>query len=160
MLRKIILLINLLNVSISYSQYCILSDETFSPTEEFQCNDNAWILVFEDDFNGNLLDESKWTAKTGFIRNFNHEKEWYTPENIEISNGILKLITRKENPPISGTYWNGASTVSSTFDYSSAEIDSKNDYKFQYGKFEIKCKFKREFGYCKKYNKVFECVHG
>lgn len=105
------------------------------------CPENyPYELVFEDNFDGNSLDLSKWSPITGYIRNFNQEKEWYTPDNIEVKNGTLKLWALKEISPITGTYWNydDGTNYTTTFDYTSAEIHSK--IPFKYGKFEIRCK--------------------
>lgn len=131
--------------------------------EPVGCNNNPWYLVFEDNFNGSSLDMSKWTVPyQGVIRDFNHnaEKQWYantgnTPSipisnNIEVSNGTLKLIAKREDPPITGTWvidWGTSppTTKTSSFEYSSAEIDSK--YKFGYGKYEIRCKIPKGKGF-------------
>lgn len=55
----------------------------------------------------------------------------------------MKLITRKENPPIVGTYvtnWElyPYPTNTRNFYYSSASVRTKD--KYLYGKFEIRCK--------------------
>jgi hypothetical protein len=112
-------------------------------TQDGQCDYNDYMLEFEDNFDGNELDLSKWTLPyQGVLRNFNHstERQWYAntgnipaipiSNNIEISNGTLKLIARKESTPIIGTYISDFSTnpwtyTTESFDYSSAEIDSK-----------------------------------
>lgn len=70
--------------------------------------------------------------------------------NIEVSNGTLKLIARRENSSITGTWvtdWetNPPTTKTSSFEYSSAEIDSK--YKFGYGMYEIRCKIPKGKGF-------------
>lgn len=127
------------------------------------CNNNPWYLVFEDNFNGTSLDLTKWKIPyQGVLRDFNHkdEKQWYTnsgstpnipiSNNIEVNNGTLKLIARRETPPITGTWvtdWgiSPPATKTSSFEYSSAEIDSK--YKFGYGKYVIRCKIPKGKGF-------------
>jgi beta-glucanase (GH16 family) len=122
-------------------------------TENGECDYNPWVKVFEDNFDYEELDESKWTLPyQGVIAGFDFStsKQWYantgtTPSipisnNIEISNGILKLIAKKEI--ITGTYIDDLlqppTSVTTTFDYSSARINSK--YFYGYGLYEIRCK--------------------
>lgn len=137
----------------SISQIC--EGQKVMLIENGKCDSNPWVLKFEDNFNGDSLDFSKWDIPyQGVIRDYVHknEKQWYantgnTPvlhysNNIEVSNGTLKLIARKENSPIMGSYINWSAnppiTYSSTFEFTSAEINSKED--FGYGKYEIRCK--------------------
>jgi beta-glucanase (GH16 family) len=134
------------------------------------------VLAFEDDFNGNSLDFSKWDIPyQGVIRDFNHtnEKQWYANtgnspslphgSNIEVSNGTLKLIARKEASPVTGTWvtdWsiNPPLTQTSTFEYTSAEIDSKKS--FGYGKYEIRCKIPSGNGFWPAFWMYGEGVNG
>lgn len=130
-------------------------------SENGQCDYNPWIMVFEDNFDGNTLDLSKWTIPyQGMLRDFNfsNSKQWLantgtTPfipyeNNIQVSNGTLKLIAKQEN--VIGTYvtdWSTTPPTSQTesFQFTSAEIASK--YKFGYGKFEIRCKIPKGKGF-------------
>lgn len=124
------------------------------------CNNQSWVLYFEDNFEENSLDESKWVYPyQGVIAGYDFSgwKNWYantatTPskpisDNVVVENGYLKLIARKENPPISGTYqnWsNGGALTTSSFDYSSGWIESKKE--FGYGWYEIRCKIPKGRG--------------
>lgn len=58
------------------------------------CNTDDYELVFEDNFDGNSLDQSQWDIIEGVPRDFNFEqqKAWHTANNIEVSNGTLKII--------------------------------------------------------------------
>jgi len=146
-------LITFLIINPSFTQIC--EGKKVVLTENGKCNSNSWVLFFEDDFNGTSLDFSKWEVPyQGVIRDFNHqnEKQWYAntgdspsrplSNNIEVSNGTLKLIAKKETTAISGNYTNWSSNppvnYNSTFEYTSAEIDSKESFGF--GKYEIRCK--------------------
>ncbi|NMC99131.1 MAG: family 16 glycosylhydrolase [Bacteroidales bacterium] len=130
---------NTTNDDCDYPATWITSQVTIS--QKIEC-DNPWTLVFEDEFDGTELDQTKWTPITGYIRNYDVEKEYYLPENIEVSNGTLKLWTKKEVPPVTYEYTNLQNYINYTdnFDYTSAEIDSKMPFNFKFGKFEIKCK--------------------
>jgi beta-glucanase (GH16 family) len=122
----------------------------------------TWHLVFADEFEGNTLDTSKWKLPyQGMIRDFDRkdEMQWYantgtTPyipisNNIEISNGTLKLITKKETE-FYGTYvinfdTNPWTYKTTNFEYTSAQIESKQ--KFGYGRYEIRCKIPKGKGF-------------
>lgn len=154
MKKLTVLLLTILITKIVSGQIC--DGQQVVLTQDGQCDYSDYILEFEDNFDGNTLDLSKWVLPyQGVLRNFSHssEKQWYantgnTPaipfsNNIEVSNGTLKITARKESTPIVGTYISDFSTnpwtyTTESFDYSSAEIDSK--YKFGYGKYEIRCK--------------------
>ena len=53
-----------------YSQEICVSDKVM-PIESFNlCTDTKWILTFEDTFDGNSLDLSKWNIITGVARDY------------------------------------------------------------------------------------------
>lgn len=114
-----------------------------------QCNNNPWVLVFEDNFNGNGLDLSKWRPETGVPRdlNFESQKAWHKPENVVVENGLLKIISKREtlnNMPVV-TSWDPYTVKYENFDYTSGEIWTK--FKFAYGKFEARVKIPRGKGF-------------
>ena len=106
------------------------------------CNYNPWILAFEDNFDGNQIDLSKWDVKESVIRGFSNPTVWMSPNNVEVSNGTLKLIATQNIPSLQGTYidWstNPPTTQTSSFNYSVGEIWTKQF--FGYGKYEIRAK--------------------
>ncbi len=83
-------------------------------------------LVFNDEFNGNSLDTSIWNYDIGKgdWGWGNNEQQYYTSrkENLEVSNGSMKIIARKEN------YGNSS--------YTSSRINTKGKYQFHYGYIE------------------------
>lgn len=128
------------------------------------CNDQEWVLEFEDNFDGKALSSNNWIYPyQGVLAGFNFEtdgsKVWYantnpTPaipisHNIVTENGILKLIARKESIPIQGKYvvnWatNPPTKDSSSFLYSSGWIESQR--MFGYGKYESRIKIPKGKG--------------
>jgi len=104
------------------------------------CPDSTWNLVFNDEFNGDSLDRTKWINyfpysangddQCEFCRTHGDEGQIFTDTNLEVSNGTLKLIARKQT----------ATWFSATRDYTTSLIHSKNDFRFMYGKFETRCK--------------------
>lgn len=98
--------------------------------EDYIC-DGEWELVFEENFNGPKIDLDIWRAVHGIARDadFSSQKAWHTEDNLEIENGILNIVTKKENY---------THTDNEFFEYSSGEIWTKK--KFGYGKFEARVK--------------------
>ncbi|HEX9016721.1 MAG TPA: glycoside hydrolase family 16 protein [Chloroflexota bacterium] len=82
----------------------------------------SWSLAFDDEFNGNTLDRSKWStcyswfnAATGCTNAGNNELEWYLPDGVSVSDGSLKLTAQRRT--VTGT--NGKS-----YSYTSGMISS------------------------------------
>ncbi len=106
---------------------------------EFECSEEPFKLVFSDEFEGPVIDESKWYTFYPFGENFSDQCEFcrthgdeegqiYLDENLEFENGILKLIVKEQN----------SSWYSASREFTSGMIYSKQQ--FEHGKFEIKCK--------------------
>jgi len=102
-----------------------------------QYNDNL-ILVLDENFNGNSLDESIW--QTHFPWNLYFGVCYYNNNNVKVEDGILKL-TAKQDPGYydiisydDGNYH----TEQMYFKYTSGMIYSKQQ--FSYGIYEIRCR--------------------
>lgn len=91
-------------------------------------------LVWSDEFNGSgLPDTAYWSYEQGLVRN--NEAQYYTvarPENVNISNGTLKIIARREN-------YMGAS-------YTSASLHTRDKVSWTYGRFEIRARIDTRAG--------------
>jgi len=87
-----------------------------------------WVLSWSDEFNGNALNEETWTYELGSSGWGNNEWQNYTnsPNNLEVSNGRLQIIARKQGEGLGG--------------YTSARIITNNKMEFQYGKIEARIK--------------------
>lgn len=57
-----------------------------------------WETVWADDFDGDQLDETKWTREQSCWGGGNNERQCYTarPENVRVEDGKLKLVARPE----------------------------------------------------------------
>lgn len=142
-------------------------DDTYakiSAKELVSCNDQQWVLEFEDNFDGKELKSKEWILPyQGVLAGFNFERDgskvWYAntntnpkipvSNNIVTENGILKMIARKEANPIKGSYvvdWSKTppGRDSSSFLYSSAWIESQR--MFGYGKYEARIKIPKGKG--------------
>lgn len=142
------IVIFLLNINFCYSQI-ICDGKTVILTENGTCNYNDYTLKFEDEFDGAYLDTGKWIPSYGVLRDVAHtySQQWYSPQNVLISDGTMKLIAKPENL-INQCYniWevNKVNTYCENFYYSAGEIRTKE--KFSHGKFEISCKFPKGKG--------------
>lgn len=60
-----------------------------------------WSLIFQDEFEGNSLAKTRWVTcywwdNDGCTNADNQELEWYQSANVEVGQGLLKLIAQKE----------------------------------------------------------------
>lgn len=123
--------------------FLFLSNKSFSQVYidlSNHCEVNKiWNLVFEDNFDGNSLNASKWTTfypygpngsdNCPYCRTHGDEGQIYKDNNVIVANGILKLITKNE-PSV----WQGLSR-----NFTSGMIYSNQSFP-NYSKFEIRCK--------------------
>ncbi|MFA5814709.1 MAG: glycoside hydrolase family 16 protein [Bacteroidales bacterium] len=140
------------------AQNCQAGQNVIYSTPFNQCNNNPWVLVFEDNFNGSNLDLSKWNYSDTRIRYCNSEQQYYTHSNnnTQVSNGTLKIIAKKEtlyakvddneqnlNAPL---YCNGnyRGKNGRYFYYTSDNIETNR--KFSNGKFEASVKIPKGKG--------------
>ena len=98
-----------------------------------------WQLVWEDDFNGSSLDQSKWTHDIGTGSQYgmwgwgNGELQYYQPQNTTLNNGIAKIEVKEEPNGIIDSW-------SATSYFSSSKITTKGLFNFRYGKVEARIK--------------------
>jgi beta-glucanase (GH16 family) len=150
-MKNIIVLISFLAVFINYergfSQTCDF-DKWMFDEETNWCDDNPYILVFEDEFNGGNLNTDIWRTITGIARDeeFESQKAWHKPENIIVEDGLLKIISKKEYLPNMKvvTSWDPYEYKYVDFDYSTGEIWTKA--KFGHGMYSARVKIPKGKG--------------
>ena len=160
----LILAAGLVNASFGFAQCFDNTNAKIMQKDIVSCNDQEWVLEFEENFDGKQLSPKEWVLPyqgvlAGFDFERNGSKVWYantnaTPalpisNNITLENGILKMTARKEPVPITGTYvvdWstNPFTKDSASFQYSSAWVDSQR--LFGYGKYEARIKIPKGKG--------------
>jgi len=96
----------------------------------FVCLSYGWTLVWEDDFNGASIDQSKWTIRNSFLHD--PEGEIYMSDECYLENGKLVLRSR---PRVIGNH-----------NYTSCWLDTQGKFGQQYGKVEISAKIPRGKG--------------
>jgi beta-glucanase (GH16 family) len=92
-------------------------------------------LVFEDDFNGLVIDNSNWYC-TVQGSNYNNEDQAYTSDQVTISNGELLLTAEKKT-------WTGDSGRADqpgqvTRSYVSGELNTRQSWR--YGRLDVRAK--------------------
>ena len=98
-----------------------------------------WQLVWEDDFNGSSLDQSKWIHDIGTGSQYgmwgwgNGELQHYQSQNTTLNNGIAKIEVKEEPNGIIDSW-------SATSYFSSSKITTKGLFNFRYGKVEARIK--------------------
>ena len=90
----------------------------------------GYELIWNDEFDGESLDSSKWSYMIGNGAEYgnpgwgNGELQYYTDENTYIKDNQLHIVVKAESK-------NG-------FDYTSARIRTEGKFSFLYGKIEAK----------------------
>ncbi len=89
---------------------------------------SGWQLVFEDDFNGQTLDERTWTTAFpwGRDRSSVGELQYYAPDAFSLSGSNLRISAKP--------------TPGGSHQYASGLISSHTSFAPEYGRFEIRCK--------------------
>lgn len=110
----------------AYEQSC--TDPFSDPSvlgEDSALQDQGWQLVWSDEFSGDCLDPSKWSAED-WPAEKNNELQYYTPSNVEVQNGQLILTSKRES-------YRGRS-------YTSGAVHTRGNFSFLYGKAEMRAK--------------------
>lgn len=96
-------------------------------------------LVFDDEFDGDSLDETKWSYNYSWGHSHNHAA-WCTEENVIVKDGILTLKgenkKHKDAEGKQGTFNNKKYDIV----YTSGAINTHHKYNFDYGYFEARLK--------------------
>jgi beta-glucanase (GH16 family) len=87
--------------------------------------ESKWKLVWNDEFNGKVLDSAKWNV---LIRETSkhYELQYYVPDEVYKENGLLRIRSRVRKY--------------GSKEYTSGRLDTKNKFAPVYGRFEIRAK--------------------
>ena len=93
---------------------------------------SGWELVWQEEFNGNSIDPTKWEHEVNANGGGNNELQYYTArsENSYISDSVLVIKAIKE------TY----TSTEGTREYTSARLRTQNKGDWLYGRFDIRAK--------------------
>lgn len=143
--------------SLDRVNYCYYRSKYYSDSDNL-CNDNPWILVYEDDFIGHGLDKSAWITwlpNGGHLRPDNEQQYYNFDGNYEVTNGILSLIAEIEDPPLDRKVYSNKDddlilgdgiANRRLFRYSSCNIETKRKFTIN-GKFEASVKLPKGKGF-------------
>jgi len=107
----------------------------------------SWKLAFHDDFEGKTIDTQRWLTKFFWgdalinkAYSFASNEQYYSDGgNLELKNGVLKIVTRKEKAE--GLAWDKKfGFITKTFNYTSGVINTGHIYRQTEGKIEAKVK--------------------
>lgn len=111
---------------------------TFLPTpKKTNAADNAWNLVWSDEFDGTSLNRNVWNVEVNGYGGWNEEHQYYKDgdDTIQVSDGTLKIIARKQ------TVWGtDAEGTYKSYDYTSARINTENKVALGNGRIEARIK--------------------
>ncbi|MGD8175256.1 family 16 glycosylhydrolase [Marinimicrobium sp. ARAG 43.8] len=107
-----------------------------------------WTLVWEDDFEGDAIDSSKWEHEVNCWGGGNNEAQCYTDssDNSFVADGFLNIVAQREAEPFCGPATNqedpnyDPSDTSVCKDYTSARLRTRDQGDWQYGRMEIRAK--------------------
>lgn len=108
-------------------------------------NFSGWELVFEDNFDGNSLDKTKWNSTYNWGPTHNH-RAYCAEENVIVSDGTLKLKGEHKKHPKAAGKTAKFNNKEIPVDYTSGAIDTKNHFEFKYGYLEGRFKAPSQSG--------------
>lgn len=106
---------------------------------DFHPNDKGWSLIWSDEFDGDSIDQQKWSLEHACWGGGNNEKQCYTDraDNVEVVNGLLRIVALEES--FTGPDFPG-DTQQKTQPYTSGKIITQNLASWKYGRFEFRAK--------------------
>ena len=105
----------------------------------------GWQLVWQDEFNGSGIDQSKWSLEHNCWGGGNAELQCYTQsaKNAYVQDGVLHIVARKQQfsgPAIHQDSADYLTLAEKTQPYTSARLRSKHKGDWRYGRFEVRAK--------------------
>lgn len=145
MKRISFLLLTLLLIKSASPQVC--HPQLFLATEDGQCDNNPYVLVFEDDFNGTTLDLSKWRIQPwgqGSLLG-DLSQQYYSLDNVSVSSGFCSIIAKRDTVVRRAVNWLPDDAILAdslpnlrTYYFTSSNIWT--NMKFLHGMYEIRCR--------------------
>ncbi len=109
----------------------------------YKADGSAWQCTFDDEFNGNSLDTSKWvpqlTSASGSVSGPSGSQTCYvnSPNNISEAGGVLNLTVRKENSAFTCATPNGSFSTR----YTAGSVSGFSKFSQTYGRVEVRAKY-------------------
>jgi beta-glucanase (GH16 family) len=113
----------------------------------FDPQKTGYEIIWQDEFDeSGAVDSSKWSFEIGFIRN--QELQWYQSQNAKLENGNLVLTGKREvvpNPNFETGHQDWKKSRPQA-EYTSASINTRGKFDFQYGVVEVRAKIDTALG--------------
>jgi len=105
-------------------------------------DEEGWKLVWSDEFDGDRLDDAKWTYAADCGGGGNDERQCYvfSPQTVSVGGGVLKLTTIKRKTQGLTNPWAGPTGPMKTGDYASGKILTKGKASWLYGRIEARAR--------------------
>ncbi len=123
----------------------ITGNITITATYEL-LNENSRRLTFYDEFEGDFLDTNKWEYHEGTGSEYgiwawgNEERQYYTRDNIEVSDGLLKIHAKQETGRATGGHFKYTSGKIVSYETNQRFRDNEDGFRQTYGRFEARIK--------------------
>ncbi|USQ96459.1 glycoside hydrolase family 16 protein [Caulobacter sp. RL271] len=103
---------------------------------------DGWRLVWSDEFDGDRLDETKWTYAADCGGGGNDERQCYAvdPETVSVKDGVLRLTAIKRKTRGLANPWAGPTGPMKTGDYASGKILTQGKASWLYGRVEARAR--------------------
>lgn len=112
-----------------------------APTAAFAKPD-GWRQVWADEFDGDRLDETRWTPAADCGGGGNDERQCYdvSPETVSVKDGVLRLTVVKRKTRGLANPWAGPTGPMTTGDYASGKIVTQGKASWLYGRIEARAR--------------------
>jgi beta-glucanase (GH16 family) len=91
---------------------------------------SGWELVWNDEFDGEALDQRKWGCEVNANGGGNNELQYYVTNNVSVKGGLLQLEARRERFAGAG----------GTRDYTSSRIRTRRLGDWRYGRVDVRAR--------------------
>lgn len=144
----------LIILAITNYYFAVAQKQKIVATTDGNCKEDKWELVFEDNFDGNSLNQNIWQNRVYSQGSMNNEgvEVYCTLDNVKLEGGFCKIFAKRETIVRKAVYWQPDSLKLSdglpnlrTYYQTAAWIETKQTY--TYGKYEIRCKIPKEKGF-------------
>lgn len=113
---------------------------------------DGWVLAWQDEFDGETIDLSKWDLEENCWGGGNHESQCYTRRrdrhplaNAFLREGVLHIVARKERHTAAASP-DGLGKATATLPYTSARLRTKHRQEWTFGRFEVRARLPRGQG--------------
>lgn len=95
------------------------------------------VLIWSDEFEGEILDPSNWEVVTDCWGGGNNERQCYGTSNVRLDSGHLVLTARREGAT---SLADAAAESSQPSAYSSGKVRTRGRSSFRYGRIEVRAR--------------------